>query len=443
MSISWPTVEALQGGTAAMRSANKKFLPQFPGETDDAYKARLNTATLFPAFSRTVEVLSAKPFSRQITLDEEVNEQLHEWCEDVDMQGQNLHNFIAGIATLALSHGIAGVLVDYPKALGVSTKAEEKAKGLRPYMVAIHPSSVLGWRSKTEGGETYLTQLRLLETVVEEDGDFGEKAIEQVRVLLLGSYQVWRKNDKEKWVLYEEGPTSFSRIPYVPFYARRLGFMVGASPLAELAYLNVKHWQSQSDQDNILHVARVPILFGKMLGNDAIKIGGSQATLSDHKDADLRFVEHTGAAIESGRNSLLDLEDQMRQIGAELLVIKPGNTSKSQTLADDQAGMCTLQRYVEGWENSVDEVLDLMCEVAKIDAEGGHVNIYKDFGVTNLTEASLQLLREMNVDGTLSDETLFREGQRRGIIHPDTNWTEESERIKANRPKPGTVQVSD
>lgn len=34
----------------------------------------------------------------------------------------------------------------------------------------------------------------------------------------------------------------------------------GKPPLIELAHLNVKHWQSQSDQDNILHVIRVPIL---------------------------------------------------------------------------------------------------------------------------------------------------------------------------------------
>jgi hypothetical protein len=54
-------------------------------------------------------------------------------------------------------------------------------------------------------------------------------------------------------------------IPFVPLYGwRRLH--VGISPLRDLAYLNVKHWQSQSDQDTILHVARVPIL--ALIGGD-------------------------------------------------------------------------------------------------------------------------------------------------------------------------------
>jgi hypothetical protein len=53
-------------------------------------------------------------------------------------------------------------------------------------------------------------------------------------------------------------------IPFVPLYGTRLAFMMGISPLRDVAYLNVKHWQSQSDQDTILHVARVPILaFGR------------------------------------------------------------------------------------------------------------------------------------------------------------------------------------
>jgi len=35
--------------------------------------------------------------------------------------------------------------------------------------------------------------------------------------------------------------------------------MQAKPPLLDLAWLNVEHWQSASDQSNILHVARVPI----------------------------------------------------------------------------------------------------------------------------------------------------------------------------------------
>jgi hypothetical protein len=42
--------------------------------------------------------------------------------------------------------------------------------------------------------------------------------------------------------------------------------MRGSPPLLNLALLNIKHWQSQSEQDNILHVARVPLLVAYGLG---------------------------------------------------------------------------------------------------------------------------------------------------------------------------------
>ena len=54
--------------------------------------------------------------------------------------------------------------------------------------------------------------------------------------------------------------------------------MRGSPPLLNLALLNIKHWQSQSEQDNILHVARVPILsvYGLAEGQE-LTIGSSSA----------------------------------------------------------------------------------------------------------------------------------------------------------------------
>lgn len=186
----------------------------------------------------------------------------------------------------------------------------------------------------------------------------------------------------------------------------------------------------------------MPILFAKMLGDNKITVGGAAAVKCEDENGDLKYVEHGGAAIEAGRLSLLDLEDRMRQIGAELLVIKPGNTSVTQTRADNEPGTCALQRIVQGLEDSLDGALQLAAEWVG-EQEGGHIQIFQDFGVASLAEASLELLRDMNVDGTLSDETLFRETQRRGVVSPELNWVGEQERIKKNRPKPGTAQIND
>ena len=48
MAQAWPVVDALVGGTAAMRAAGKKFLPKFPAEDEEFYMDRLNASVLFP-----------------------------------------------------------------------------------------------------------------------------------------------------------------------------------------------------------------------------------------------------------------------------------------------------------------------------------------------------------------------------------------------------------
>jgi hypothetical protein len=450
MAENWPIIDALLGGTPAMRKAGKTYLPQWPGETDDAYKARVATATLFPAFGRTVEVLAGKPFSKPVTLTDDVPARIKEWCDtDIDLQGRNLHAFAASLSEEALSHGITGILVDYPKATGVRTKAEENAAGIRPYWVHIHAGNILGWRSQRINGAEVFTQLRLLEQVIEDDGEFGEKEIEQVRVLTPGAWATYRESEKvdpvtkkPEWILHESGVTTLDVIPFVPIYGRRTGFMSATPPLLELAHMNVEHWQSKSDQQTILHVARVPVLFGKGLDGQTIVVGAGSMVTCDSEKADLKYVEHSGAAIEAGRLSLLDLEDRMRQVGAELLVIKPGKTTVAQTVAENEAGMCALQRLIEDVEDGIDAALQLTARWIK-EAKGGNVQIFKDFGVATLAEASIDLLRDMNVDGTFSDESLFNEAKRRGYISPETTWDDEKLRIAQNAIKPGAVAISD
>lgn len=437
MSVHWPLIRALLGGTAEMRKAGKTYLPRWPNEDQQSYDARLKVATLFPAFKRTVEVLAGKPFSKPLTIGDDVPAKIKAWCEDIDMQGRNLHAFAASQCEEALRPGLSGILVDYPKTEGVRTIAEEAAAGVRPYFVHILAENILGCRSQRVNGAEVITQLRLLECVAEEDGEFEEKEIEQVRVLRPGNWRVFRKKKTEqgeKWILHEEGVTTLQKVPFVPVYGQRTGFMRAMPPLLEMAYMNCKHWQSQSDQDTLLHVARVPILAIIGVDDENFKLTvGASAAVKLPTDGDMKFVEHTGKAIEAGRLSLLDLEDQMRQAGAELLVIKPGNITESQTLADNEQGMCALQRIVNDLEDAIDAALQLMAEWVG-EGQGGHVEVFKDFGVATLAEASAEILQKMNATGSLSNQTLFEEMQRRGMIRPEVKWEEEEARIRESQP---------
>jgi len=434
-------ITALLGGTAAMRAAGKTYLPTWPNEEEAFYQNRLSVATLFPAFSRTVEVLSGKPFSRPVTWNEEaVPARIREMFGDVDLQGTNLHSFLADTFEEAMAYGLCGILVEHPPADKQLSLAEERQRGLRPYFVKVSANSLLDYDSERVNGQETFTMLRFIEVVSERDpeNEFVVKDIEQVRVLHPGRWRIYREKRNEtsgapEWQLHDEGTTSLKKITFVPVYGDKRGFMNGRPPLAELAWLNVEHWQSRSDQQTILHVARVPVLFGKKLGDGPISVGAASAIMSDEDEADLRYVEHSGKAIEAGRTDILDLEEKMRQVGAELLVVKPGHRTVVQTLTDNEASTSALQRMVCDLTDAARLALQYLAEWTG-EPEGGHVTIFSDFGATTLAEASADFLVDMYKTRALSDETLFNEIQRRGLINSELRWSEEQARILAMPP---------
>lgn len=434
MSKDWAMIDALMEGTSAMRVAGKAFLPQFPQETDESYKCRLVTATLYPAFKRTVLVNASRPFSRPLKLDEKTPQQVIEWSEDIDLQGNTLAAFSTHSMEACLSKGLHGVLVEYPKANGIRTQADEKTAGARPYFVPYRSNSILGWRTSKGSAGLQLSQLRLLEMVDVEDGAYGLKSVEQVRLLEPGKWSTYQKNEKNPdiWDEIESGATTIDFIPFVFFYGVRKAFGVGCSPLRDLAFQNVEHWQNASDQQTILHVARVPILFARRFGDTPLVIGAGSVAQSDDPEALLEYVEHTGAAIEAGSKSMLDLEDRMRTTGAELISLKPGFATATEVSSDGEATKSLLQQICENFEESASQALNYMAAWVKAE-QTAEVELYKDFGVaTNSDPAALSGAKN---SGAISAQTHFEELQRRDVISQDRTWEDEQTRIAADSAK--------
>lgn len=446
----WALIDALMGGTKAMQAAGKRYLPQWPKEEDEAFKERLSLSTLFPALSETVQNMKGRVFAEPILLGEDVPESIKGYTQNFDRQGNNLQVWAQHLFAVGLSHGLCHVLVDYPKTKDeqgnsvVRTAADEKAAGVRPYAVMIHPQQVIGWFSEEKGGECTLAQFWYAESVEEKDGDFGVKVVDQIRVLTPGAWAVYRKTDdkdgKKVWTRADEGTNTLAVIPLATFYTKRTGFMTATPPLLELAHLNKKHWQSQSDQDNILHVARVPMLMISGIDDAAfeLKVGTSSATKLP-TGGDMKWVEHTGTAIEAGRMALQDLEDQMRVAGAKLLQ-KDKQSTKTATQAEEEAAqeMSPLQTMAGQLEDTLDQALQYFA-LWKGESEGGHIKVNGNFDVDFAPETTLPLLLNMAAQGRLSDETLFNEYKRRGVVSDDIEWEIERQKIADQGPALGAL----
>jgi len=454
MLASWELIEALRGGTSGMRRQAQKYLPQEPGEQDAAYGNRLARSFLFPAYTDTIGHLSSKPFGRSVKLDAESPAVMHEWSDDVDLEGTSLTDFAKVVLDDALHHGLTHALVEFPTVTRDLSRSAERSMGLRPYWVHVPATAIIAWRSRRWNGREILTHLRIWESASVRSGEFGETSVLRIRVFdraLPGERSdsrgrrlpndagttTWRLFEKDaagKWLEIDSGTLSINEIPLRTLYTKRAAFMVGASALNDLAWKNLEHWQSASDQKHILHVARVPILFGsgisaedlKDADGNPVKIGPNQLITVRDANAKLVFVEHGGKAIEAGRNDLRDLLEDMMRLGMRPLVERTGDATATEAAIGHAESVSELKAWVRSEETFLGQLFDLGARWISLEG-GASVDIFDDFGVALGSGKDLDTLDKARERGDLSRSTWWREAVRRGLL--SESFSAEAERV--------------
>jgi hypothetical protein len=441
MELRWELPASLWGGTYEMRKKGQKYLPADEKESPAAYTSRLNRSFLFNGFKKTVNTMVGKVFSKPIIMKDDNPTALKDWAEAVDSEGRRLDLFAEDVFREALKWGLCHVFVDMPKMPANATLADEKAMNAKPYWNKVIPQHLIGWQSIKVGAIDVLTSIRIWEEYTEADGDYGEKKVQRIREVTRTEYKIWelrpvvtagKKSTRTEWQMIETGPMTLGYIPLFTIYTQREGFMLGSPPLEDLCWINVAHWQSSSDQRHILHVARVPILFGSGLGDSADKIiVGPNRMIAGPESSDLKYVEHSGKAIESGREDLKDLESQMKIMGLELLLPNTSGggqtaTAKSLDYADVNS---PLQFMAIALQDALEAGLQITADWMKI-GQAGSLKVNTDYGITLRDAADVQALIQARIAGEISDETFWTELKRRNILSEDFDVNKEKSLLK-------------
>jgi hypothetical protein len=458
-------VDDLWGGTRQMRAKASKWLPIEPKETPEKYVVRVHRTFLYNMFARTVHTLSGKPFSRPITIvPDSMDPQIEEWLEDIDKQGNHLDVFAHDLMRAIIKDGIAHVLVDMPPkpTTGFISIADAKDMQLRPYFCRIEAKNVLGWRSTVINSKPVLTQLRIQEFVDVPEGPYSDRWAHRVRVFnrvtsLVGgnnvvTYELWEKQTDEaskndKWVQIAQGQLEgMDEIPLRTFYgSRKTGYMTANPPLEDLAWLNIEHWQSGSDQRHILHVARVPILFAcgfpeidpeDPTKKTPISIAPNTLVVSSNENAKLAYVEHTGNAISSGRDDLEDIENRAAMMGTQLLRKKTVTTTATEEKNDDLNEDSELSATARNLEDGLESCLCLAGKWVGIEEEKtGDLTIFKDFSMDDKKVEELTLLLAARQAQQISQQTFLNALVKFGVLETGFDVQEEIEVTGAEIPK--------
>ena len=415
----------LMGGTTAMREAADKYMPPHPVESSEAYHARLQGAFLYNAFEMTRDAQAGKFFAEPVGLEEDVPPILAELCENIDGEGRALTPFCIDLVKEAFVDGVSFILIDFPSIATGSTMAEQRLSGARPYWVLVKAEDVIGWRSQDVAGKQTLTQVRIRENVLEPDGEFGEKLVKRIREMTPGAWRLWelRRNETTGamvWLVADEGATSLSYIPLVPFYTNAVGFMDGSPPLRSLAEMNQEHWISLSEQKRALSFARFDMLvvIGGGDGGEGTGITvGPNKVLNVPMGGDVKTVTQSGAGIEAGRQDLLDIQQRMATAGLELRVENAGKTTATAAVIDSDETNAGLRAVAKNLEDAIEIAMQATADYLRL-PDGGSVEIADTFGGNEIPGSTMEIT-SLNGSGILSRTTTWAELKRRSVLSED------------------------
>ncbi len=435
-------VRSLQGGTRAMREMREILLPRHPRESQDHYNGRLASSFLFNVFERAISNMADKPFSSAPSL-ADGSPDADDFAMNMDGAGADLQTFGRTVLREALRTGVVYVVVDYPRLGQLPSLAAERAVGARPYCVMVRADEVLECRRETIAGRPTITHFRYVSSRMVRDGTFGEKLVRTIMVLEAGKWQEWSDEAAGGWAMVGTGTMSISRVPVVEFRPGELDHVgLPRSPFEDLAWKNVEHWQSSSDQRNILKYGRFPMLAAKgykpkMVGNteQPLEIGPSKILVTP-PEGEFYYVEPEGKAISAGEDDLTRIEAQMEYLALRPRVDKRSLITATGAAIEEVDENNVVKALAMGLSNYFENVFVLAGEWLGQDWNSLTVQLTGDFEVSSDRAQSVETILRLLDGGMLSPKSALEELRTLGVFRSRfdiESELKEIEKLKAER----------
>jgi hypothetical protein len=410
----WILIEDLLHGTYGMRRRHRRYLPQEPRELDESYDNRLARSVCPPYYQRLERMLAGMLTRKPVRL-VDTSDTIREQLFDVDLQGNDLNVWTYETTRKLIRYGHIGTLVDAP------------SDGGRPYWVTYTPRQILGWRTEQSNGEQRLSMLRLQETVTMPEGEYGEKIVQQVRVLTPGAYQIHQQADNGEYELVDEGTTSLDEIPFSVAYCGRINYLESRPPLEDIAELNLKAYQIQSDLDNQLHISAVPMLafFGFPSAAEEVSAGPGEA-IAFPADGRAEYIAPPSDAFDSQFQRLDQLERQINELGlSAVLGQKLVGETASAKMIDRSQGDSTMMVIAQNVQDMIDNALQYHAQFLGQNQAAGSSLVNRDFLGAQLEPQQITALLSLYTAGTITQETLLQQLADGEVLGDDFNVEEE------------------
>jgi hypothetical protein len=447
----------------------RTYVRKLPGQTDEQHKTYAGQAYYLPAVARSLDAFTGMVMNPAPSIS--APEGLTPYLDDVSYDGEPAARMIGRTVREVLEVGRCAVLVDYPSKEGGAdmSVAEAEAAGLRAYARFYRAEDILDWRVEGQGGQRWLTWLKLRETYDLKKDEWTVEQHDQIRVLdiiedkyrvrLYRKYQPgenaqqpkgglvplngWSQIGEDVYPMAQGKPLDY--IPVVVFGPDGLDASeVDQPPMIEMVDIAEAHINDSAlHQWALMWVGNpTPVFVNLDLPEgETLRLGSSQGiSLREGGSATMLYLPAEG--VGAIRQAMEDKRRDMAAVGARLLADETSSQIARDTAIIQRAGEHSVLAQLattcsDGWR----QVLETLALWAGVSGEVG-VELNTDFVPQGLTAGELTDYLAAVQAGEMSSRDLFALLQKRGVVRADKTYDEHLDEIeegaaRALEPPPG------
>jgi len=234
---------------------------------------------------------------------------LQSFLRDADLEGNNLNSVVKQAQNYASIYGHCFMILDKPN-IFTSTKADELAQDIRPYVSILTPENVFDWNyERLPNGKYELNYLKVREEVDRDGGQY-------LKLWYRDKIDTIYIPNREEPRLVETVPNMIGKIPAVILYnAKSHKRGIGQSDLTDIADLQKSIYNEYSEMEQLIRLTNHPSLV-KTPSVNASAGAGAIIEMPDELEPNLKpyLLQPSGSSLQSIMDSINNKVESINRI---------------------------------------------------------------------------------------------------------------------------------
>lgn len=423
-SMTTSTYEAENGNVQIITGSN------LTAEGSVSYRKYLSLAYFYGASGRTVDGLSGLIFSKKPA--RELNSSVEYLKNNIDGKGTTLRSHAQKTVQDAFISPWSGLLVDFPNISGNVSIADAESNNLRPKILFYPFESIIKWHYDVVNNEEKLTLLVLKENIETLRDRFDIEYREQYRVLEIvdGVYVQSILDSKgndivDREIIKVNGNVSNE----IPFFYIKSG-SEDKAVINDLVDANFNHYEFFSGYASKEHASAFPIFTETGVDGEDNNIMVGPGAKWTNRSVDAQFgVLQSASDGGSMRTYLLDMENRMAALGAEMLKPRIAGAESAEAKSLDQVAQNSTTGNIAVTVSEAYTKAINFCAKWLGAAEDNSYELNTDYNPASMNPQMLQAQMLAFQNGVISKLTLYENMQKGEVANSERSLDDEQGQI--------------